>query len=165
MGDVELHVLEEGDGPPVLLLHGFPELAYSKLLDVVVEFVLRQPRREIRRLGQAVGNRAIAPDQRGYGRSSRPAERADYDIVGDALGCERAAVVGHDWGSMVAWSLGGRQRRQLVAPRDHAPTVGGAHGRERSRRLLDPATTMRRFLAGLTTAGASPRSASATPGC
>jgi pimeloyl-ACP methyl ester carboxylesterase len=97
---VELHVVEDGpaDGPPVILAHGFPELAYSW-------------RHQIPALA-AAGYRVLAPDQRGYGRSSRPEAIADYDIehlsadlVGllDDIGAERAAFVGHDWGSMVVW--------------------------------------------------------------
>jgi pimeloyl-ACP methyl ester carboxylesterase len=97
---VELHVVEDGpaDGPPVVLAHGFPELAYSW-------------RHQIPALA-AAGYRVLAPDQRGYGRSSRPEAIADYDIehlsadlVGllDDIGAEKAAFVGHDWGSMVVW--------------------------------------------------------------
>jgi pimeloyl-ACP methyl ester carboxylesterase len=98
---VDLHLLEAGDdGPVVLLSHGFPELAYSW-------------RHQLPALARA-GYRVVAPDQRGYGRSSRPEAIDDYDIhhlVGDLLGvlddlgAERAAVVGHDWGSMVASHL------------------------------------------------------------
>jgi pimeloyl-ACP methyl ester carboxylesterase len=98
---VDLHLLEAGgDGPVVLLAHGFPELAYSW-------------RHQLPALAEA-GYRAVAPDQRGYGRSSRPGAIEDYDIhhlVGDLvgvlddLGADRAVVVGHDWGSMVASHL------------------------------------------------------------
>jgi pimeloyl-ACP methyl ester carboxylesterase len=99
----ELHVLTAGDGFPVVLLHGFPELAYSW-------------RHQLPALA-AGGFRAIAPDQRGYGRSTCPDEVADYDldhlcgdVLGllDALALERAVVVGHDWGSGVAWALAQR---------------------------------------------------------
>ena len=97
---VDLHVLEEGEGPPVILAHGFPELAYSW-------------RHQLPALA-AAGYRAVAPDQRGYGRSSRPEAIDEYDIVHltddligvlDDLGEERAVFVGHDWGSMVVWQL------------------------------------------------------------
>lgn len=100
---VQLNVLDAGGGFPVLLLHGFPELAYSW-------------RHQLPALAEA-GYRAIAPDQRGYGRSSRPPNIADYSIdhlcrdqlgLLDALGYERAVVVGHDWGAGVAWALGQR---------------------------------------------------------
>ena len=98
---VELHVAELGEGPLVLLCHGWPELWWSW-------------RHQLPALA-AAGYRAVAMDQRGYGRSSRPEPVEDYDIVHlgddvlgliDALGEERAAVVGHDWGAMVAWYLG-----------------------------------------------------------
>jgi pimeloyl-ACP methyl ester carboxylesterase len=98
--DVDLHVVEAGKGTPVVLAHGFPELAYSW-------------RHQIPALA-AGGCRVIAPDQRGYGGSSRPTAIEDYDIehlVGDLvelldeLGEERAVFVGHDWGSMVVSNL------------------------------------------------------------
>jgi pimeloyl-ACP methyl ester carboxylesterase len=96
---IDLHVVEEGEGPAVLLVHGWPELAWSWRHQLPVL--------------AAAGYRAIAPDMRGYGRSSAPAAVDAYgieelcgDVVGllDALGIERAVVVGHDWGSMVAWN-------------------------------------------------------------
>jgi pimeloyl-ACP methyl ester carboxylesterase len=95
-----LAVWEQGAGFPVVLCHGFPELAYSW-------------RHQMPALAGA-GYRAIAPDQRGYGRSIRPGEIAAYDIqhltgdlVGllDALGLERAVFAGHDWGGIVVWQL------------------------------------------------------------
>jgi len=99
---VRLRVVDAGpeDGPVVVLAHGFPELAFSW-------------RHQIPALA-AAGYRVLAPDQRGYGGSSRPADVTAYDIteltgdlVGliDAVGAERAAVVGHDWGATVAWSV------------------------------------------------------------
>jgi pimeloyl-ACP methyl ester carboxylesterase len=97
---VDLHVIEAGTGTPVVLAHGFPELAYSW-------------RHQVPALA-AAGCRVIAPDQRGYGRSSRPEAIEDYDIehlVGDLLGLldelgeEHAIFVGHDWGSMVVSNL------------------------------------------------------------
>lgn len=106
-------VAEAGEGPAVLLLHGWPELALSW-------------RHQIAALAGA-GYRAIAPNQRGYGGSHSPAEVAAYsifDLVGDAvalldaLGLERAAVVGHDWGAQVAWSCA------LMRP-DRFPAVCG----------------------------------------
>ena len=97
---VELAVLDAGEGFPVVLAHGFPELAYSW-------------RHQISALA-AAGNRVLAPDQRGYGRSTRPDAIEDYDILhltGDLLallddiGEDRAVFVGHDWGAMVVWQL------------------------------------------------------------
>ncbi|OKI99874.1 alpha/beta fold hydrolase [Kitasatospora sp. CB01950] len=92
-----LHLVEQGAGPLVLLIHGFPESWYSW-------------RRQLPALA-AAGYRAVAPDVRGYGRSSRPAPADAYrmlDLVEDnvalvhALGEEQAVVVGHDWGSGIA---------------------------------------------------------------
>ena len=96
--DVELETWEAGARPLVLLLHGFPELAYSWRNQVPV-------------LASA-GFRVIAPNQRGYGQSSRPREVEAYDIdalasdvVGllDGLAVGQAVVIGHDWGAPVAW--------------------------------------------------------------
>jgi pimeloyl-ACP methyl ester carboxylesterase len=97
---VELHVTEAGAGFPVVFAHGFPELSYSWRHQVPAV--------------AAAGYHAIAPDQRGYGRSSKPEAIEDYDIVHltddllgllDELGEERAVFVGHDWGSMVVWQM------------------------------------------------------------
>lgn len=97
---IELHCVEEGAGPLVVLCHGFPELAYSW-------------RHQIPALA-AAGYRVIAPDMRGFGRSSAPADVDAYDVVSlcgdmtgllDALGEESAIFVGHDWGGSLVWSL------------------------------------------------------------
>lgn len=110
---ISLHVAEAGDGPLVLLCHGFPELWYSW-------------RHQIDALA-AAGYRVVAPDQRGYGGSDRPEAVGAYtllhlvgDMVGllDALGEESATIVGHDWGSMVAWNAA------LLRP-DRFPAVVG----------------------------------------
>ncbi|WP_428954664.1 alpha/beta fold hydrolase [Streptomyces sp. cg35] len=91
------HLVEQGTGPLVLLLHGFPESWYSW-------------RRQLPALA-AAGYRAVAVDVRGYGRSSRPAATEAYrmtELVEDsaavvrALGEESAVVVGHDWGANIA---------------------------------------------------------------
>ena len=96
---VTLAVDDQGSGEAVVLLHGFPELAYSW-------------RHQIPALVDA-GYRAIAFDQRGYGNSSKPESVTDYllshlvgDVIGllDRLGVATATVVGHDWGSIVAWT-------------------------------------------------------------
>ena len=95
--DIHLHIAERGEGPAVLLCHGFPESWYSW-------------RHQLGALAGA-GFRAIAPDMRGYGRSDRPEAIEQYtllhlvgDMVGllDALGIEQAAIAGHDWGAPVA---------------------------------------------------------------
>ena len=104
---ITLHTVTAGpeDGPLVLLLHGFPEFWYSW-------------RRQIPALA-AAGFRVLAPDQRGYNLSDKPRELSAglldalaADVLGliDDAGRERAFVVGHDWGAMVAWWLA------LVAP-------------------------------------------------
>ena len=96
---ITLHVAELGEGPPVLLCHGFPD-------------VWRGWRGQMEALA-AAGYRAIAPDMRGYGRSSAPADPLLYtpfhtigDLVGvlDALELPAVTVVGHDFGANVAWT-------------------------------------------------------------
>jgi len=100
---IELEVFEAGQqnkGRPIVLCHGWPEHAFTW-------------RYQIPALVQA-GYHVIAPNQRGYGNSSRPADVTDYDIVhltGDLVGLldhygyENATFVGHDWGANVVWSL------------------------------------------------------------
>ena len=98
MNGITMHIAEEGEGPLVLLLHGFPESWYSW-------------RHQFQPLVVA-GYRVVAPDQRGYGGTDRPDDIDAYsifhlvgDVVGliEALGEEQAVVVGHDWGAPVAW--------------------------------------------------------------
>jgi len=95
---INMHVAECGKGPLVILCHGFPELWYSW-------------RHQLTALADA-GFHAVAPDQRGYGRTDKPELVEDYnilkltgDIVGlvHILGEEKAIIVGHDWGAPVAW--------------------------------------------------------------
>lgn len=97
---VRLRVVEAGDrgAPVVVLAHGFPELAYSWRHQIPVL--------------AAAGYHVLAPDQRGYGGSSRPEAIDAYnirelttDIVGllDDVGAERAVWIGHDWGGPVVW--------------------------------------------------------------
>jgi pimeloyl-ACP methyl ester carboxylesterase len=96
---IELHVAEQGTGPLVVLLHGFPEGWHSY-------------RHQLPFLA-AAGFRVVAPDQRGYGDSDRPEAIEAYDQVTlaadvagliEALGEQQAVVVGHDWGAAVAWN-------------------------------------------------------------
>jgi pimeloyl-ACP methyl ester carboxylesterase len=97
---IGMYVAEAGEGPAVVLLHGFPELAYSWWHQLTAL--------------AAAGYRAIAPDIRGHGRTDAPAEVEAYgmrtmmaDITGlmDALEVAEAAVAGHDQGALLAWAL------------------------------------------------------------
>lgn len=99
-GGTHLHIAEQGKGPLVVMLHGFPESWYSW-------------RWQIACLAEA-GYHAVAPDMRGYGRSDKPDDIEDYnqmevtnDIINliEALGYDRAVVIGHDWGAPTAWNL------------------------------------------------------------
>ena len=95
---IEMFMREQGQGPLVVLCHGWPELSYSW-------------RHQLPSLAEA-GFHVVAPDMRGFGRTSAPAEIGAYtifDTVGDmvalvaALGEKQAVIVGHDWGAPVAW--------------------------------------------------------------
>ncbi|HEX4294754.1 MAG TPA: alpha/beta hydrolase [Rhizomicrobium sp.] len=99
---IDMAVYEAGpkDGLPVVLCHGFPELAYSW-------------RHQLPALA-AAGYRVLAPDQRGYGATSRPAPVEEYDMAHltgdlagmlDAFGLKDAIFVGHDWGGLVVWQM------------------------------------------------------------
>jgi pimeloyl-ACP methyl ester carboxylesterase len=185
VGDINLSVLEAGApdqgapaaqpavGPParplVLLCHGFPELAFSW-------------RHQLVSLA-AAGWHVVAPDQRGYGASDRPDQIDAYDIdhltddlagLIEALGHERAVVVGHDWGAIVAWSMAQRLPDRVAAvaglsvplvPRPSGPPTEILRAVLEGRFFYmlhfqtpgvaeadlgaDVATTMRRFLAGM----------------
>ncbi len=135
-GEVRLHYVESGpvDGPPVILLHGFPEFWYSW-------------RRQLPVLA-AAGFRAVAVDMRGYNLSEKPHGRRAYTIdrLGEdvvalirSLGCERADVVGHDWGGIVAYAAAmqspERVRRLVVLNAPHpAPMIAGLRSLEQIRR-------------------------------
>ncbi|MDP8961931.1 MAG: alpha/beta fold hydrolase [Actinomycetota bacterium] len=104
---ISLYAAEEGVGFPVLLLHGFPDSS-------------RLWREQVPALTEA-GFRVIAPDLRGFGRSDKPSKVADYrmptivsDLEGvlDALGVERAHLVGHDWGAVAAWAFAGHKPKR-----------------------------------------------------
>jgi pimeloyl-ACP methyl ester carboxylesterase len=95
---IRMHLAEAGDGPTVLLCHGWPKSWYSW-------------RHQLEALA-AAGYHAIAPDMRGYGQSDQPEAIDQYtvlhltgDMVGllDVVGADQAVVVGHDWGAPVAW--------------------------------------------------------------
>jgi pimeloyl-ACP methyl ester carboxylesterase len=100
LGDLTFAVQDEGEGSPVVLLHGFPD-SHALWRHQVPALV-------------AAGHRVIVPDLRGFGESSKPPEVERYgvlDIVGDvlgildAVGVQRAHVVGHDWGAALAWAM------------------------------------------------------------
>src|SRR6476661_9540703 len=97
--DITLHYVEAGEGPLIVLLHGFPEFWFGW-------------RQQIAPLA-AAGFRVVAPDTRGYNLSSKPEGFEDYavdllaadirDFIGE-LGAESALLVGHDWGGTIAWT-------------------------------------------------------------
>lgn len=134
--DITLSVTDVGEGPAVLLLHGFPDRASMW-------------RAQIDGLA-AAGYRVIAPDLRGFGDSDRPDAVEGYRIshsVADVLallderGVERAAVVGHDFGSVVGWALAMRSDRvsryaALAVGHPEAFRAAGLAQRERSWYML-----------------------------
>ncbi|HQN09827.1 MAG TPA: alpha/beta hydrolase [Thermoanaerobaculia bacterium] len=100
VGDLRLHWVEAGEGPLVLLLHGFPELWLAW-------------RNQVPALA-AAGFRAVAPDLRGYNLSEKPRGVSSYRmerLAGDVanlvrhLGYEKTFLVGHDWGGAIAWCV------------------------------------------------------------
>jgi pimeloyl-ACP methyl ester carboxylesterase len=108
LGDVRLHYVEAGEGPLVVLLHGFPEFWYSWRLQIPA-------------LAEA-GFRVVAPDMRGYNLSDKPRGAKNYraELLGQdvvrlirACGEERASVVGHDWGAAVAWMVAMHHPKQV----------------------------------------------------
>jgi len=120
---LRFYAVDEGVGTPVVLLHGFPDTSYLW-------------RNQIATL-VAAGYRAIVPDLRGRGRSERPESAegyrltsivADVAAIMDALGVERAHVIGHDWGAATAWLFATlkpqRVDRLIVASVGHPSTRG-----------------------------------------
>jgi pimeloyl-ACP methyl ester carboxylesterase len=98
VGGLDVHYLQSGTGPPVILLHGFPETSH-------------QWRHQIPALA-AAGHAVFAPDNRGFGATGKPDVRISRELLArdvthlmDRLGIERAAVVGHDWGGIIAAKL------------------------------------------------------------
>lgn len=107
---ITLHVAQAGPagGPPVILLHGFPEYwgGWARQIPALAE----------------AGYRVWAPDQRGYNLSSKPAGVRAYDIdelardvlgLIDATGQDKVLLVGHDWGAAVAWWMAGKYPDRL----------------------------------------------------
>ncbi|WP_213271398.1 alpha/beta hydrolase [Hyphomonas sp.] len=133
---IELNIAEAGEGPLVLLLHGFPESWYSW-------------RHQFAPLA-AAGYRVVAPDMRGYGKSDKPPNISDYvqtevikDIIGliPALGYETAVVIGHDWGAPTAWATA------LFHP-DKVRAVGGLSVPFMPRSPVQPMAMMREMFKG-----------------
>jgi epoxide hydrolase 4 len=129
IGDQRLHYVEAGEGPLVVLLHGFPEFWYGW-------------RRQIAPLA-AAGFRVVAPDTRGYNLSSKPEGVAAYDVglLADDIkglirerGAESAMVVGHDWGGSIAWALA-MNHPEVV---DRLAILNAAHPRKLSQGLHHP---------------------------
>jgi pimeloyl-ACP methyl ester carboxylesterase len=133
-GEVTLSVAHAGDGPVVLLLHGFPELAYSW-------------RHQFAPLVEA-GYTVVAPDQRGFGQSSCPHEVSAYsieDLAADAAAVidhfgGKATVIGHDWGAPVAWHTALRYPERVRAV--------GSLSVPHARRALRPPLELMRQAAG-----------------
>ncbi|MEM7019009.1 MAG: alpha/beta hydrolase [Pseudomonadota bacterium] len=97
---IRMAYYEQGEGPALVLAHGWPELSYSWRYQISV-------------MAEA-GYRVIVPDQRGYGKTDKPDGVENYDIhhlcgdhVGllDALGIDKALYIGHDWGAIVSWHM------------------------------------------------------------
>ncbi len=125
---IQYSLIDEGEGPPVLLLHGFPDTAslWRHQIPALV----------------AAGFRAVAPDLRGRGQTQAPPRVEDYALAGmvadvaallDTLGIDRAHVVGHDFGAGLAW-LAGSLLRQRV---DHLVVLSVGHPATRERPTLE----------------------------
>jgi pimeloyl-ACP methyl ester carboxylesterase len=100
LNGLQMHLVSAGEGPAVLLLHGFPDthIVWRKQIQFLAE----------------AGFRVIAPDLRGYGKTDAPAEPEAYamaylcaDVLAllDALGLDKVSLVGHDWGAALGWRL------------------------------------------------------------
>ena len=129
VGEVTLHYVEAGDGPLIVLLHGFPEFWFSWRLQIAPL--------------AAAGFRVVAPDLRGYNLSSRPtgveaysAERLAADVQGliRERGAESALLVGHDWGGTVAWATA-MNHPEVVA---RLAILNAAHPRRLQQGLRNP---------------------------
>jgi epoxide hydrolase 4 len=107
--EIEYAVAGQPGSPVVILLHGFPDLWQGWHFQV--------PRLV------AAGFRVLAPNQRGYGKSSKPTNVSDYDIdhlasdvlaLADAEGCRTFSLIGHDWGGIVAWWVAARAAERVA---------------------------------------------------
>src|SRR5262245_40549307 len=129
VGDQSLHYVEAGEGPLVVLLHGFPEFWFGWRLQIAPLV--------------AAGFRVVAPDTRGINLSSKPEGFEDYgvdllaaDIRGliEELGAESARLVGHDWGGSIAW-ITAMNHPEVV---DRLAILNAAHPRRLSEGLKNP---------------------------
>ena len=134
VGDVQLHYVESGDGPLIVLLHGFPEFWYGWRLQIAPL--------------AAAGYRVVAPDLRGYNLSSKPdgvgaysADELAADIRGliQERGAESALVAGHDWGGTVGWTLAMRHPEVV----DRLAILNAAHPRKLNEGLRSPSQLRR----------------------
>src|ERR1700754_3028241 len=134
VGDVRLHYVEAGDGPLIVLLHGFPEFWYGWRLQIAPL--------------AAAGFRVVAPDLRGYNLSSKPDGVAAYgagDLAADVRGllqergAESAFVAGHDWGGTAAWTLA-MNHPEVV---DRLAILNAAHPRKLNEGLRHPSQLRR----------------------
>src|SRR6266480_351694 len=129
IGDVRLHYVEAGEGPLIVLLHGFPEFWYGW-------------RQQIKPLA-AAGFRVVAPDMRGYNLSSKPEGFEAYAVdllaadiralIGE-LGANSARLVGHDWGGSIAWTTA-MNHPEVV---DRLAILNAAHPRRLQQGLRNP---------------------------
>jgi epoxide hydrolase 4 len=134
IGDVKLHYVETGEGPLVVLLHGFPEFWYGWRLQIAPL--------------AAAGFRVVAPDLRGYNLSSKPGHNKAYgalelaaDVRGliQERGADSALVVGHDWGGTAAWQTA-MSYPEVV---DRLAILDAAHPRKLSQGLHHPSQVRR----------------------
>jgi epoxide hydrolase 4 len=129
VGDVKLHYVEAGEGPLLVLLHGFPEFWFGWRLQIAPL--------------AAAGFRVVAPDTRGINLSSKPEGFKEYgvDLLADdirgligELGAESALLVGHDWGGSIAWTVA-MNHPDVV---DRLAILNAAHPRKLSEGLKHP---------------------------
>src|SRR5438309_8491462 len=129
VGDQSVHYVEAGDGPLIVLLHGFPEFWYGWRLQI-------EPL-------VAAGFRVVAPDTRGYNLSSKPEgfEAYGVDLLADDIrglieerGAKSALLVGHDWGGTIAWTVA-MNHPEVV---DRLAILNAAHPRRLSEGLHHP---------------------------
>jgi pimeloyl-ACP methyl ester carboxylesterase len=125
VGDVRLHYVEAGDGPLIVLLHGFPEFWFGWRLQI-------EPL-------VAAGFRVVAPDTRGYNLSSQPEGfeayavdllAADIRSLIEERGAKSALLVGHDWGGTIAWTTAMNHPRWSTASSSSTRPIRGGFRRD-----------------------------------